>query len=95
MNVFTLLCCSSIKLPFSTLLVSPGIDECSTGSYVCDINANCTNTDDSYICACKEGYAGDGNSCQGIIIAFDLVNNRINFPTNNKKLKFDVFLFVK
>ena len=62
---------------------------------VCDINANCTNTDDSYICACKEGYAGDGNSCQGIIIAFDLVNNRINFPTNNKKLKFDVFLSVK
>ena len=42
MNVSTLLCCSSNKLPFSTLLVSPGIDECSTGSYVCDINANCT-----------------------------------------------------
>ena len=95
MNVSTLLCCSPNKLPFSTLLVSSGIDECSTGSYECDINANCTNTDDSYICACKEGYAGDGNSCQGIIIAFDLGNNRINFPTNNKKLKFDVFLFVK
>ncbi|CAH3156264.1 unnamed protein product, partial [Pocillopora meandrina] len=42
-----------------------GIDECSTGIYVCDINANCTNTDDSYICACKEGYTGDGHSCQG------------------------------
>ena len=85
MNVFTLLCRSSIKLPFPTLLVSPGIDECSTGSYVCDINANCTNTDDSYICACKEGYAGDGHSCQGIIIAFDLASDRIKFPTNNKK----------
>ena len=86
MNVFTLLCCSSIKLPFSTLLVSPGIGEWSTGSYVCDINVNCTNTDYSYICACKEGYAGDGNSCQGIIIAFDLANSRMKFPTIIKKL---------
>ena len=85
MNVFTLLCCSSIKLPFPTLLVSPGIDECSTGSYVCDMNANCTNTDDSYICACKEGYTGDGHSCQGIITAFDLENSRTKFLKNKKK----------
>ena len=92
MNVFTLLCCSSIKLPFPTLLVSPGIDECSTGSYVCDINANCTNTDDSYICACKEGYTGDGHSCQGIIIAFDLTNSGIKFPTNKKKKLFPLKL---
>ena len=84
MNVFTLLSCSSNKLPFSTLLVYPGFDECSAGSYVCDINANCTNTDDSYICACKEGYTGDGHSCQGIIIAFDLTNSGIKFPTNKK-----------
>ena len=52
---------------------------------MCDINANCTNTDGSYVCACKEGYAGDGHSCQGIIIAFDLASDRIKFPTNNKK----------
>ena len=85
MNVSTLLCCSSNKLPFSTLLVSSGIDDCSTGSYVCDINANCTNTDDSYICACKEGYTGDGHSCQGIIITFDPANSRIKFLKNKKK----------
>ena len=85
MNVFTILCCSSIKLPFPTLFVSPGIDECSTGNYVCDMNANCTNTDDSYICACKEGYTGDGHSCQGIITAFDLANSRIKFLKNKKK----------
>ena len=85
MIVFRLLCCSSIKLPFSTLLVSPGINECSTGSYVCDVNANCTNTDDSYICACKEGYTGDGHLCQGIIIAFDPENSRIKFLTDKKK----------
>ena len=92
MNVFTLLCCSSIKLPFPTLLVSPGIDECSTGSYVCDINANCTNTDDSYICACKEGYTGDGHSCQDIIITFDPANSRIKFLKNNKKKLFPLKL---
>ena len=86
MNVFTLLWFSSVKLPFSTLLVSPGIDECSTGSYVCDINANCTNADDSYICACKEGYTGDGHSCQGLIIAFDKADSRIKFPSNKKTL---------
>ena len=67
--------CSSIKLPFSTLLVSLGTSECSTGSYVCDINANCTKTDDSYICACK-GYTGDGHS----------FNSRRKFLTNKKKL---------
>ena len=83
MNVLTPLCCSSIKLPFSTLLLSPGTGECSTGSYVCDINANCTKTDDSYICACK-GYTGDGHSCQGIIIAFEIAGE--SFSQIKKKL---------
>ena len=44
---FTPLCRSSVKLPFSTLLLSPDIDECSTGSYVC------TNTDGSHNCTCR------------------------------------------
>ena len=47
--------------------MSPSIDECSTGSYVYDINANCTNTDGSHNCIREEGYTGDGQSCQGII----------------------------
>ena len=46
---------------------------------------NCTNTDDSYICACKEGYTGDGHSCQDIIITFDPANIRIKFLKNNNK----------
>ena len=49
---------------------------------------NCTNTDDSYICACKEGYTGDGHSCQDIIITFDPANIRIKFLKNNKKKLF-------
>ena len=60
---FTPLCCSSVKLPFSTLHLSPGIDECSTGSYVCDINANCTNTDGSHNCTCRRTIMPRYNFC--------------------------------
>ena len=33
---------------------------------VCAGNAECTNTDGSYICQCESGYSGDGsNFCNG------------------------------
>ena len=41
------------------------VNECSDGNHVCDVNSNCNNTDGSHICTCKEGYTGDGQSCQG------------------------------
>ena len=50
-----------------TSLTLLDIDECSKGSHDCDINANCTNTNGSYSCTCKEGYTGKGESCQGKI----------------------------
>ena len=41
------------------------IDECSTNP--CDTNADCTNTDGSFICDCAYGYDGDGiNDCSDI-----------------------------
>ena len=40
-------------------------DECLKTPPVCDINANCKNTLGSYLCSCKEGFKGDGNTCQG------------------------------
>lgn len=43
------------------------IDECNTGSSVCDINADCLDTDGSFVCSCKTGYSGDGMSCNGNI----------------------------
>ena len=43
------------------------IDECSNGSHDCDVNANCTNTNGSHSCTCREGYTGKGESCQGKI----------------------------
>ncbi|KAL9978444.1 hypothetical protein ACROYT_G015958 [Oculina patagonica] len=42
------------------------IDECSSGSHKCDMNAKCNNTVGSYNCTCKEGYTGDGRSCSDI-----------------------------
>ena len=41
------------------------VNECGTGSHECDVNADCTNTIGSYNCKCKNGYQGDGASCQG------------------------------
>ena len=52
---------------FCTSLMLLDIDECSHGSHDCDVNANCTNTNGSHSCTCKEGYTGKGESCQGKI----------------------------
>ena len=41
------------------------IDECSTNSHSCDLNAVCGNTLGSYTCACKPGYSGNGRTCSG------------------------------
>ena len=43
------------------------IDECVTGRHNCSENANCTNTNGSFTCQCKEGYTGDGVECEGMI----------------------------
>ncbi|RMX37636.1 hypothetical protein pdam_00023810 [Pocillopora damicornis] len=37
------------------------IDECANSSIICDVNATCVNTNDSYECTCKEGYNGTGH----------------------------------
>ena len=45
------------------------IDECSNGSHMCDVKANCTNIGGSH-CTCKKGYTGDGKRCQGTCCNF-------------------------
>lgn len=41
------------------------VDECSSLTTACDVNAVCINTIGSYECVCGDGYAGDGMSCEG------------------------------
>ena len=41
------------------------IDECTTKTDNCDVNAACTNTVGSHLCACKFGSSGDGITCYG------------------------------
>ena len=40
------------------------VDECKNAD-VCEDNAQCTNTEGSYNCSCKDGYRGNGVNCSG------------------------------
>ncbi len=41
------------------------IDECIDVSNDCDEHAICTNVLGSFECSCKNGYTGNGSSCEG------------------------------
>ena len=47
---------------FATLF-NVDVDECTAFPNICGANADCHNTDGSYICHCKAGYTGDGKNC--------------------------------
>ena len=52
------------SFPFS---LTSDIDECSAVLNPCDEKADCSNTDGSYSCTCKQGFTGDGVSCSGML----------------------------
>ena len=56
------------------------LEECSTNTHDCDVNADCVNTVGSYSCNCRAGYTGDGQTCNG--------KKSTNQPTNQQT--FDV-----
>ena len=58
-----LMCVSYTSNQFS--FENSDIDECSADPSPCDADADCTNSEGSYSCTCKQGFAGDGTSCQG------------------------------
>ena len=55
------------------LPISTDIDECSAEPNPCDENADCTNSDGSYSCACKQGFAGDGTTCEGTQVDYKII----------------------
>lgn len=55
---------SSISLRLDYIFLTD-MNECNReGS--CAENAECTNTPGSFVCTCKEGYFGNGNTCTGL-----------------------------
>ena len=46
-------------------LIFADLEECSTNTHDCDVNADCVNTVGSYSCNCRAGYTGDGQTCNG------------------------------
>ena len=59
---------------FTSCLFLTDIDECSPSglssvyrqfAHICHDDANCTNTEGSYYCTCRNGYSGQGEYCTG------------------------------
>jgi len=46
-----------------SVAVLSNIDECALAVDDCNENATCTDTEESFICECNEGFAGDGTEC--------------------------------
>lgn len=44
------------------------VNECNSSPPLCDVNAQCTNSQGSYNCSCKPGFFGDGKNCQKIAL---------------------------
>ena len=52
------------------------IDECAEGTDMCHQEANCTNGDGNYTCACNSGYTGHGLECNGkCLIKYCVLNS--------------------
>ena len=45
------------------------INECAVNGS-CDVNADCDNTDGSFMCTCQFGYTGNGTHCEGNLYCF-------------------------
>jgi len=58
---YTRTCLTSVQ----EIIYDIDIDECNEETDDCSTAADCTNTVESYTCTCRDGYTGDGYSCEG------------------------------
>ena len=72
--MFGLITVSTIKYHNNVL---SDIDECATREHSCSADGVCSNVEGSYICGCKPGYSGDGRTCKGTAIKFQLFNKEL------------------
>ena len=54
--------CISSKGSHRNFFSNTDVDEC-TNENICDVNAQCVNTEGSYECVCNPGYSGNGTMC--------------------------------
>ena len=47
------------------LCILADVNECTANTHNCHPNADCTNTNGGFTCACKSGFSGSGTSCDG------------------------------
>ena len=69
------------------LIITPSdgadISECSQNNGGCSDQAVCSNTEGSFKCNCKNGFAGDGFTCGGMSSTSELLTvlpNRHDYP---------------
>ena len=66
------------------------IDECSTNSHSCDVNAVCSNNVGSYACSCKAGYTGNGNTCTGEPFKSNVKSFFFFFSVNREQHQYNI-----
>ncbi|PFX13278.1 Fibrillin-1 [Stylophora pistillata] len=66
------------------------VDECTTNTPDCDVNAECSNTEGSFNCSCKVGFNGDGKKCTDVDeCTTDAHNCDTNAECNNTEGSFN------
>lgn len=71
---------SFLQTHVEVLIAILDINECTTKSQSCHVDAVCQNTKGSYKCSCKAGYTGHSQKCTGNSFNttyFDLLNYSI------------------
>eukprot|EP00794_Sanderia_malayensis_P007896 gene7896-8750_t len=56
---------STARLAVNLVVSTQDQDECAdAGNNNCDVNADCFNIKESYLCQCKSGFVGNGRTCR-------------------------------